>query len=363
MFMDQRRQLILRRLARDGTVRVAELARELDLNPMTIRRDLADLEAKGQLRRVYGGALPVRREATGPWIGLMVPTTDSYYGPVVLGAERAACQLGARLVLATHFYLEELEHERLEKLVSLDLDALVLATRGFLPSQDAPAPTGSNRDDTISDQVVESIIDRMQCPVILVERRLPIRGTAGDPCVVRSAHDQGALLGVRHLQRLGHDRVLAVMRPTPTTVGLLHGLNQAREQLGIVVDTITLGDDPDLAEIAELCLTAGHRALFVHPDGIGVALVEELLARGVDIPGEMHVVSYDDVSATAGPIPLTAVAPAKEELGYEAVRMALHQIDGSTRTAIQNLALMPRLVIRDSAPACEPVPPSSPDAS
>ena len=54
---EERRARILRTLAAQGQVRVAALAEEMDVHPVTIRRDLAALEAEGYLRRVHGGAV------------------------------------------------------------------------------------------------------------------------------------------------------------------------------------------------------------------------------------------------------------------------------------------------------------------
>ena len=58
MLTEERRQLILGRLARDGKVVAADLSAELAVSPDTVRRDLRDLAEAGQLRRVHGGALP-----------------------------------------------------------------------------------------------------------------------------------------------------------------------------------------------------------------------------------------------------------------------------------------------------------------
>lgn len=62
MLKSQRHQFIVQTLQKDGAVRVSELAATLDVNPVTIRRDLAQLEQEGKLRRVHGGA--VLREGT-----------------------------------------------------------------------------------------------------------------------------------------------------------------------------------------------------------------------------------------------------------------------------------------------------------
>jgi DeoR/GlpR family transcriptional regulator of sugar metabolism len=52
----QRHTLILERVREDGGVRVADLARELGVSDMTVRRDLELLHNRGLLEKVYGGA-------------------------------------------------------------------------------------------------------------------------------------------------------------------------------------------------------------------------------------------------------------------------------------------------------------------
>jgi len=58
MLTRQRKNLVLDRLARDGRIVARALAAELALSEDTIRRDLRELAAAGQLQRVHGGALP-----------------------------------------------------------------------------------------------------------------------------------------------------------------------------------------------------------------------------------------------------------------------------------------------------------------
>ena len=56
---EERRQHILSRLNTDGRIEVPELAQEFDTSVETIRKDLIELEKRGLLKRVYGGALPL----------------------------------------------------------------------------------------------------------------------------------------------------------------------------------------------------------------------------------------------------------------------------------------------------------------
>ena len=60
-----RRHRILQRVAAEQTIHIAELAQDLQVSEMTIRRDIARLERDGFLRRSYGGASA--RSTRGPW--------------------------------------------------------------------------------------------------------------------------------------------------------------------------------------------------------------------------------------------------------------------------------------------------------
>ena len=56
---NNRQAEILKKLSRDGSVKVTDLQKELNVTEMTIRRDLDFLEKEGLLIRVLGGAKPV----------------------------------------------------------------------------------------------------------------------------------------------------------------------------------------------------------------------------------------------------------------------------------------------------------------
>ncbi|WP_030936023.1 DeoR family transcriptional regulator [Streptomyces sp. NRRL B-24720] len=67
-----RQEAILRELRRHGSVRSRELAEQLGVTPMTIRRDITELAGRGVLARIHGGAaLPRPRPA------LCLPRTSS----------------------------------------------------------------------------------------------------------------------------------------------------------------------------------------------------------------------------------------------------------------------------------------------
>jgi DeoR family transcriptional regulator of aga operon len=55
----RRRQRILEEVLRKGEALVEDLARQMNMSPMTIRRDLTALEQQGLLRRTHGGAATI----------------------------------------------------------------------------------------------------------------------------------------------------------------------------------------------------------------------------------------------------------------------------------------------------------------
>lgn len=70
MYAPERHQQILDTALSRGRVEVAGLARDLSVAPETVRRDLTELERRGVLRRVHGGAIAVER------LGMEPPVVD-----------------------------------------------------------------------------------------------------------------------------------------------------------------------------------------------------------------------------------------------------------------------------------------------
>jgi DeoR family fructose operon transcriptional repressor len=60
MYAEERQQAIASLVIANGRASVAELAQAYDVTTETVRRDLAALDKAGVLRRVHGGAVPVR---------------------------------------------------------------------------------------------------------------------------------------------------------------------------------------------------------------------------------------------------------------------------------------------------------------
>lgn len=65
MLSEERRRRLLETLEERGALETVPVARQLGVSEMTIRRDLADLERRGLVRRVHGGAQTTREADVG----------------------------------------------------------------------------------------------------------------------------------------------------------------------------------------------------------------------------------------------------------------------------------------------------------
>lgn len=86
MLSQNRKNLILDTLKRDGQIVAKTLSAELGLSEDTIRRDLRELAASGQLQRVHGGALP----ASPAVVNLAGRQTQSQAEKIAIGRAAAA---------------------------------------------------------------------------------------------------------------------------------------------------------------------------------------------------------------------------------------------------------------------------------
>ncbi|MFJ2054951.1 LacI family DNA-binding transcriptional regulator [Streptomyces sp. NPDC087908] len=353
MHAEHRHQAILRRLREEGSLRVSDFAAELGVSPVTVRRDVEVLADRGLVARVHGGAmlpeawaetaatadavpaLPGRgRERV---IGLVVPSADYYYPEVIKGAREAAAARNARLVLDISGYDAAEERAQVESMIGDGVDGLLVV------------PTGPR-----------GWYEHLPVPVVIVERRPESDETAGIDHVV-SDHVHGARLAVRHLAEAGRTRLALLVRGTsPTARWIVEGFDAGVRAAGLdaplpvsVLDTGDAGpgspeyDDP-VEELLDAVAAGRVDAVVAHPDNHALALLRRLRARSVQVPGDVAIVAYDDEVAGLADVPLTAVAPAKHEVGASAVELLIRRIDQPDAPR-HRLFVLPRLRVRASS--------------
>jgi DNA-binding LacI/PurR family transcriptional regulator len=354
MFHVQRQERLMEELRRLGAVRVRDLAPMLGVSELTVRRDLAALAERNLLTKVHGGATlptrlapPRRRPAVAPTrftIGMVVPSLDYYWPPIVTGARAAAAALGMHIQLRGSSYDPDEDRRQIARLIDAgQVQGLLLA-----PS--------FNEDATA--ELVDWIAD-LPVPTVLVERQAPRCAMARRHLEwVRSDHALGVEMAVRHLYQHGHRRMgLVLSRGSPTSEHLARGWDLACADLGVpaglvVRESVGLdvpGHRQIIGSIVDRCRAAGVTALIVHSDPDAMSVAQFCHERGIRVPDDLALVSYDDEVAHLAEPALTAVRPPKSHVGRVAVELMVSRLLEGNRRPAQRVLVTPELMIRGSS--------------
>lgn len=223
---------------------------------------------------------------------------------------------------------------------------------------------------------IEAVMQRNPIGVVLVMsgvtqsqlRQLRARGIpvviidpAGDPAPgvasVGSANWNGGLIATRHLLGLGHRRIAVIGGPEQMICSRarLAGYRSALDEAGVGVRAgyVVAGDferDSGLELGRRLLeLPEWPTAIFACNDLMALGVYEAARQAGLNIPDDLSVVGYDDLSIAewAGP-PLTTVRQPLQEMGRQASTMLL---DLDLENEAPRVDLATDLVIRNSTGA------------
>lgn len=377
-----------------GTIRVTDLAVELGVTAVTVRRDVAELAEQGLLVKVHGGATalsgPGRSTAglgtgasgavphvegprgprgqvsgvpasvsveaaqaavgspdvealKGRGVGMLVPSLDYYWPGVVRGAEEVATATGMRFTLRGSTYFASDERADADRLAGqVDGGGLLLA----------PTMTGT------SGELMAQWLTDAAVPVVLVERSAVVGDHRAAVESVVTDHALGAGMAVHHLASLGHRRIgLATSAQSPHSAHLRRGWWQACQEHGIADDAAVETSLPDrreptiegvLTSLLEDCRRSGTTALLVHADPEAVRLVQRAQEMGMSAPGDLSVVAYDDEVAALSTPSISSVRPPRRTVGRAAVGLLTARLLDPGRP-VHRLSLSPTLYVRESS--------------
>ncbi|HEY9374065.1 substrate-binding domain-containing protein [Streptomyces sp.] len=356
----ERHDRLLALVRERGTARVSDLAGLLGVSPVTARRDVEALAAKGLLDRVHGQVSWPRGHAApgapgaaeGLVLGLLAPSATYYFAEVIRGAHEAAARVGARLILRISDYRPDEDRARTEGLLAAGAQGVLVA----------PGWRGPEDRLAYGDWLAE-----LPVPAVLLERRAD-PGTPLDGLDrVVSDHGHGVLLALRHLLGLGHGTPVLVARgDSPTALAVRAGYADALRTLGLkapvpVIDSVPAEADPEGFERAVRALREAvgsglATAALVHNDVDAIQIVQRLAESGVRVPEDLALIAYDDEVAALADTPLTAVAPPKRQVGRHGAELLVERLteraEGPDEEAARrHLSLLPRLRVRSSCGA------------
>jgi len=340
-----RQERILAILRSRGPARVVELAREFDVSPITLRRDVEALARSEYVVRGHGVVrLPSSRRPDGsrPTAGVVVvmaPPRSAYLAQIVKGAQEAVEELGLR------WHLEDVG----------DRETAGSAMRRAASVPGALGTLVFPRWRTVATVEAEENEPAAGSAGVLVERFAPVGSVLAEIDAVRTDHAHGVLLALRHLRERGHSRILLAARnDSPTARTIRSAFVERLAGLGLpllaepLLSSAGAGPDPDtpVPHLPAVVRATDATAVVAHSDVDALNMVQHLHAAGLRVPHDVSVVAYDDVVAGLGGLELTTVAPPKREVGREAIALLLDRVERGG--PVRHVELLPGLVDRGS---------------
>ena len=292
--------------------RVLEVARELDYRPHVAARGL-------------------RRAGTGV-LGLLIPNlTMPVYASIVRGAVNRALERDVAVLVIEDEHPQRTERTIARLLQSGRIDAVAMAS-------------------VVDAHPLVDLLAHRGVPHVFVNRALP--GSARN---VTMDDAEASAAGLDHLAALGHRRVGLVAGPRGNDPAERRALGFRRRAAELDLDSAPVADDGDYAEVggAELTRTLLARdssltAIAVAGFNQAVGALHALWELGRRVPGDVSVVSFDDLALAAylRP-PLTTVRLPLAELGAAAVDALVAQLHGEP-PADTVVETRPAVVVRGS---------------
>jgi LacI family transcriptional regulator len=303
------------------------------VNQATARRVLAAARQLGYTPNATARSLRTSRTYT---VGVLIPDlTNPLFPPIVRGIENVLFPRGYTALVANTDNDPDREAAHFEALLARQADGFILATG----RRDHPLLTAAHARG-ISAVLVNRGTDDALYPLV----------TGDDPAGMTAAVD--------HLVALGHRRLVHLAGPTTLSTGLrrAQAFRHAvaiHELDGLVVGCASYTADAGERVMAALLAGAGERptAVVGGNDLIALGALRAIRAAGLCCPEDISLTGFNDMPFLDELRPaLTSVHVPTHELGVEAARLLLEQIEGAPAVA-KTISLPLRLVVRDSTAA------------
>jgi DNA-binding LacI/PurR family transcriptional regulator len=260
-------------------------------------------------------------------LGVLLDVRNPFHAELVVELHSEADKAGYEVVLST-LTRDRDESRAIETLLDFRCEALILL-----------GPDSSDNE-----------LDRLaaQLPCVVVGRTVG----GADVDVVRPADEVGVGAALNHLIALGHSRITFVDGGRGAVAAARRrGYRRAMRRAGLVAEVVP-GDHTE-----EGGVRAGRRitteyelptAVVASNDRLAVGVMDAFVRAGIDVPGQVSVVGYDDSGlARLAHIDLTSVNQDAPAQAREAVLAAVSRLDDG-RTRRLETVLVPHLVVRGS---------------
>ena len=314
-----------------GTVsRALNPATEALVREETVRRVRRVAEELGYRPNPLARGLKTNRSYT---VGVLVPDIQNpLFPPIIRGLDDRLGEAGYTPLIANTDNDPVRERVDLEAMRARQVDGFVAAT--------------ARVDDELLAEVAASGV-----PLVLVNRRLE------DGSLPSATADDrtGARLAVEHLVSLGHRRIAHLAGPPDLSTGRAcrEGFVEAMSEAGLDASLVRIGRAYTEPEGARLCteLLDGAEpftAIVAANDLMALGCYDVFAARGIDCPGEVSVVGFNDMPfAERFAPPLTTVTKSPYRMGVAAAELLLELLQNGGGP-LREIVLPTRLIVRGS---------------
>jgi len=330
----------LKDVAREADVSVSTVSRVFN-NPEKVRPDTREAVQKAAEALGYQPSRVARRlrlkEGKANLIGLVIPDIQNpFFADVTRGVEDVARDNDYALILSNSDEDPEQQRRAVDTLKTESVDGVIV-------------PPVSTEDPEVTRLLEENIA------VVCVDRRLE----SARVDTILSDNRKGAYEAVTHLIELGHERIgfIGGVPRISTSTERREGYEQALRDHDLPVDPELIKEGDSRRERGTyltndlLDLDNPPTALFTGNNLTTLGALSAINVRGLDVPGDVALVGYDDIP---WPMALNPPPTVVDQPGYErgqcAAQILLERLAHPDRAAT-TVTLQPKLVVRTSCGA------------
>ena len=332
-----RQAVTIRDVAREANVSVATVSRALNGHSNVaeaVRRQV--LEVANRLRYSPHAAARSLSSRSTQTIGVVLPDLHGeFFSELIRGIDSIARTSGRHLLLSS-YHGDPDEQAAALRAMRGRVDGLLVMS----PYAERPGFLAENLPQPLPVVLISTRQDEPAWPVFEIDNHA------------------GAAAMTAHLLSLGHRHVAFVGGPEHN--------HDARERLHGFRDAIAAHPGARGSEYAgDFDEASGHRAgreilaagerpdgVFAANDMMALGCLYAFAQAGLDVPGDIALAGFDDIPLARFVHPsLTTMRVSIAELGGNALKRLLAQIDSSEPAAVEHHVLVPELVVRQSSGA------------
>jgi DNA-binding LacI/PurR family transcriptional regulator len=332
-----RKRLDIRDVARHAGVSIATVSRTINAVP-TVDRELAARVQRSIRELNYFPNTQARSLVSGRsrLLGLLISEiTNPFFPELIQGFEDSAVEHNYELLIGSTNYDPRRMEACIRRMVERNVEGVAVMTFGI--------------EGPLLDELVARNI-----PMVFVD--MPVNGLRAEALLVD--YDTGILQAIEHLCELGHREIAFITGPMMQRSCQLRqeAYLKAMGACGLPVrKRLMLEGDHTLAvgtQAAERLLGMEPRptAVLCSNDMMAIGVLRRLAAEGLQVPGDISVVGFDDIQLASYVYPsLTSVRMARSDLARGAFSVLRGYIEQPEVAVRQEVRIPTRLVVRESS--------------